>query len=246
MYDLISENIDIPVSSDNILLKASLYFALNTPTKAPFIVNLPGFMHNRENFLVKFYSERFANAGYYVLSYDYRGHEETQKQTGSRWDQMITQIFSDIHVVIEWIIKNQSNRLLKNKIALFGRSLGGAIILSHGFIDERAKILIALSTRYDYRTIQGRYRGIKEEEREEIMRKISPNNFLKKNSLNNDRVLIAHCKDDEVIPIENLYKIKESLGLNDENVIEFNSGGHTFSGHREEIFNYSLEFLKKL
>ncbi|MFX0141043.1 MAG: hypothetical protein ACFFDN_45815, partial [Candidatus Hodarchaeota archaeon] len=92
----------------------------------------------------------------------------------------------------------------------------------------------------------GRYQGIKEEEREEIMRKISPNNFLKRNSLNNERILIAHCKDDDRIPFENLYQIKENLGLNDENVIEFDTGGHTFSGHREEIFNYSLEFLKKL
>ena len=246
MTDLITENIDIPVRSDNIVLKGSIYFTLNTPPKAPFIVNLPGFMQHRENYLVKFYSERFANKGYYVLSYDYRGHGETQKQTGSRWDQMITQIFSDIHVVIEWIIQNQSKRLLENKIALFGRSLGGAIILSHGFIDERAKILIALSTRYDYRTIQGKYQGIEEGEREEIMSKISPNNFLKKDSLNNDRILIGHCKDDERIPFENLYQIKENLGLSDENVIEFDTGGHTFSGHREEIFNYSLEFLKKL
>ncbi|UCD02372.1 MAG: alpha/beta fold hydrolase [Promethearchaeota archaeon] len=246
MTELITENIDIPVRSDNIILKGSIYFRLNTPSKAPFIINLPGFMHHRGNFLVKFFSERFADAGYYVLSYDYRGHGETQKQTGSRLDQMITQIFSDIHVVIDWIIQNQSNRLLENKIALFGRSLGGAIILSHGFIDERAKILIALSTRYDYRTIPERYQNIEEEIREDIMRKISPNNFLKKNSLNNDRILIAHCKDDNQIPFKNLYQIKENLGLNDYNVIEFDTGGHTFSGHREEIFKYALEFLKKL
>ncbi|MFX0103903.1 MAG: alpha/beta hydrolase family protein [Candidatus Hodarchaeota archaeon] len=246
MTDIITENVDIPVNSNNINLKGSIYFTLNTPSKAPFIINLPGFMHHRGNFLVKFYSERFAKAGYYVLSYDYRGHGETQKQTGSRWDQMITEIFSDIHVVIAWIIQNQSNRLLENKIGLFGRSLGGAIILSHGFIDERAKILIALSTRFDYHTIQGKYRGIDEDEREEVIRKISPNNYLKKNSLNNDRILIAHCKDDDQIPFENLYRIKEKLGLNDENVIEFDAGGHTFSGHREEIFKYAIEFLKKL
>jgi len=130
MTDLITENIDIPVNSNKINLKGSIYFTLNTPPKAPFIINLPGFMHHRGNFLVKFFSERFANAGYYVLSYDYRGHGETQKQTGSRWDQMITQIFSDIHVVIDWIIQNQSKRLLENKIGLFGRSLGSNYIIS--------------------------------------------------------------------------------------------------------------------
>lgn len=203
-------------------------------------------MNHRESYLVKYFSERFANAGYYVLSYDYRGHGETKEETGNRWYEMMPQIFSDIHIVIEWIIKNQAMRLLDEKVALFGRSLGGAIILSHGFIDERAKLLIALSTRYDYRTIRGRYPAVEEHEGEEIISKISPKSFLKNDPLNNERIMIAHCRDDNTVPFENLHHIKERLGLNDKNVIEFDTGGHTFSGHREDIFNYSLEFLKKV
>ncbi|MCK4284939.1 MAG: hypothetical protein KAX18_02000, partial [Candidatus Lokiarchaeota archaeon] len=143
-------------------------------------------------------------------------------------------------------IQKQAYRLLENKIALFGRSLGGAIILSHGFIDERARLLIALSTRYDYNTIRGRYQTVEEHEGEDIIKKISPKYFLKKDPINNERILIAHCKDDDRVPFENLIHIKENLGLNDENVIEFDTGGHTFSGHREEIFNYSLKFLEKI
>ena len=246
MTDLNTENIDIHIKSDKINLKGSIYYTAKTPVKAPFMINLPGFMNHRENYLVKFFSEKFANAGYYVLSYDYRGHGETQKQTGPRWDKMIPQIFSDIHVVLDWIIQKQAYRLLEKKIALFGRSLGGAIILSHGFIDERAKILIALSTRYDYYTIRGRYQTIEEHEGENIIRKISPKYFLKKDPINNKRILIAHCKDDDTVPFENLTQIKENLGLNSENVIEFDTGGHTFSGHREEIFYYSLKFLEKI
>ena len=246
MVELIIENIDIYIKSDNISLKGSIYYTSRTPEKAPFLLNLPGFMNHRENYLVKFFSEKFANAGYYVLSYDYRGHGETQKQTGSRWDKMIPQIYSDIHIAIDWIIQKQAKRLLKNKIALFGRSLGGAIILSHGFIDERAKILIALSTRYDYSTIRGRYKAIEDQEGEEIIKIMSPKYFLKKVPLNNERILIAHCKDDDRVPFENLIQIREHLGLQDENVVEFDTGGHTFSGHREEIYNYSLKFLEKL
>ncbi len=246
MVELITENIDIHVKSDNINLKGSIYYTSRTPSKAPFLLNLPGFMNHRDNYLVQFFSEKFANAGYYVLSYDYRGHGETQKQTGSRWDKMITQIYSDIHIVIDWIIQKQAKRLLIDKIALFGRSLGGAIILSHGFIDERAKLLIALSTRYDYYTIRGRYQAVEDYEGEEIIKKISPKYFLKKDPLNNERILIAHCKDDDRVPFENLIQIRDQLGLRDENVIEFDTGGHTFSGHREEIFNYSLKFLEKL
>ena len=246
MVEFITENIDIHVKLDNINLKGSIYYTSRTPDKAPFLLNLPGFMNHRDNYLVKFFSEKFANAGYYVLSYDYRAHGETQKQTGSRWDKMILQIFSDIHIVIDWIIQNQANRLLKNKIALFGRSLGGAIILSHGFIDERAKLLIALSTRYDYKTIRGRYQAIEDQEGEGIIEKISPKYFLKNVPSNNERILIAHCKDDDRVPFENLIRIKDHLGLKDENIIEFDNGGHTFSSHREEIFNYSLKFLEKL
>jgi len=246
MTDLITENIDIPVKLDNINLKGSIYFTSKTAQKAPFIVNLAGFMNHRENFLVKFFSDNFAKAGYYVLSYDYRGHGETQKETGSRWDRMISKIFSDIHVVIKWILETQSKRLLENKIALFGRSLGAAIILSQGYVDKRAKKLIALSTRYDYEQIKGMYKQVEEQEGEGIIRKISPKYFLKRDPKNNQRILIAHCKDDDRVPFENLHHIKEHLGLDDENVIEFDTGGHTFSDHREDIIKYSLKFLKKL
>ncbi len=239
MTDLVIKNIDIPIILDKIDLKGSIYYLSNTKAKAPFIVNMGGLLDHRESYLVKFFTEKFANAGYYVLSYDYRGHGETKKQTGSRWDKMTPQIFSDIHIVLEWIIQNQSKRLLENKIALFGRSFGSAITLTHGFIDERAKALIALCTRYDYHTTLAKYP-------EAIIEKISPKNFLKKNRFNNNRILISHCKDDNRIPFENLYQIKKHLGLNDKNVIIYNSGGHSFKGNREDIFDRSLKFLKKL
>ncbi|GAG91978.1 unnamed protein product, partial [marine sediment metagenome] len=86
MVEFITENIDIHVKLDNLNLKGSIYYTSRTPDKAPFLLYLPGFMIHRKNYLVKYFSEKFANAGYYVLSYDYRGHGETLKQTGSRWD----------------------------------------------------------------------------------------------------------------------------------------------------------------
>lgn len=244
---MIVENVDIPVQLDNIFLKGSIYYTPKTPVKAPWLINLAAFKHSRENYLVKFYSEKFANAGYYVLSYDYRAHGETKNQTGSNYFKMIPQIFSDIHVVLDWVVQNQSTRVLENKIALFGRSLGGAIILSHGFIDERAKTLISLSARYDYDTVKSRYKKrILDKKQDNYIRKFSPKFFLRKDQMNNERILLVHCKDDEIVPFNNLYQIRDRLGLSSENVIEFATGGHTFKGHREEIFKYSLEFLKKL
>ena len=239
MTDLTTENIDIPTKIDNIILKGSIYYTSNTKKKAPFIVILPGFLEHRMRGFVKYFSAKFADAGYYVLSYDYRAHGETKTNYSSNWNIIFPLIFSDIHRVLEWIIEDQSHKLLGDKIALFGRSLGGAIVLSHGFIDDRAKILIALSPRYDYHTTQIKFQ-------EEAVKKISPRYFIKKTPRNNDRIFIAHCKDDTRIPFQNLIQTKEHLGLYDENVIIYEDGGHSFKGHREDIFYRSQDFLRML
>ncbi len=210
------ENIDIPIKEDSISLKGSIYFTSHTLPKAPWIITCAGFGYHRGSKFVKSYTERFVNAGYYVLSYDYRGHGETAGQTGElrskEFFNMFPKVFSDISVVISWILEEQSNRLLEDKIALFGRSLGGAIILTHGFIDNRAKILIALCSRYDYEIHRIKFP-------KDLIEKVSPKYFLKNDASNNDRILIGHVKDDDVVPFENVFHIKEHLGLKDENVM---------------------------
>ena len=239
MIDLMIEDIEIPTKQDSILLKGSIYYTNKKNSKAPFIIILPGFLEHRQNGFVKFFSKKFADAGYYVLSYDYRAHGETKSNHGYRWNKIFPLIFSDIHIVLEWIIEYQSKRLLEDKIALLGRSLGGGIALSHGFIDNRAKILIALSPRYDYHTTQIKFK-------EEAIKKISPHNFLKKDPRNSDRIFITHCKDDNRIPFQNLIQIQEHLELNDKNVVKFDNGGHSFKGHQEDIFYRSQDFLSML
>ncbi|MHA1461127.1 MAG: alpha/beta hydrolase family protein [Promethearchaeota archaeon] len=239
MNSITIENIDIPIKGEDLFLKGTIYSNPNTPKKAPFIINLAGLLDHRESYFVKYYTEKFVNAGFYVLSYDYRAHGETKKQTGSRWDRMVVQIFSDIRIVIDWVLTHQSYRILEQKIILFGRSMGGAIILTQGFLNKKVKVLIALCTRYDYHTTRIKFQ-------EEIIQKISPKYFLKDEQSNNKRILIAHCKDDNRIPFSNLSQIKNHLNLDAENVIQFEVGGHSFKEHREEIFNASLKFIKKI
>ena len=234
------ENVDIPIKEDNISLKASIYYTQITPPKAPWIIACACFGGHRGSKFIKSYIERFVRAGYYVLSYDYRGHGETAKQTGKNVLKMISEIYSDFNEVITWIIENQSHRLLDEKIALFGRSWGGAIILTRGFIDERAKILISLSARYDYHTVG----TIKFPE--DIVEKVSPRYFLKKDPKNDERILLAHCRDDPRIPFHNVKSIQEQLGLAENNVITFDTGGHSFKEHREELFEKVIEILKRL
>jgi dienelactone hydrolase len=240
MENIKVENVDIPIESDNINLKGSIYFSSKTPPKGKWIINLAGMMDHRESYFVKLYSEKFAKAGYYVLSYDYRGHGETAKQTGKNVLKMISEIFSDFSEVINWLIENQSHRLLDEKIALFGRSWGAAIILTRGFKDDRAKILISLCARYDYHTVG----TIKFPE--DIVEKVSPRYFLKKDPKNNERILIAHCRDDPRIPFHNVKSIKEQLGLSEDNVIVYDTGGHSFKEHRDDLFERAIEFLKRL
>lgn len=235
--NIIEEKIDIPIVGTKINLKGSIYFSEQTPKKAPFIINVAGLTAHRGKYLEKYFSEQFASKGFYVLGYDHRAHGETSKQTGTLWLKHIKEIFNDINRVVTWILETQRERLSNDRISMFGRSLGGAMILTKGHSDKRVNKLIALCTRYDYHTT-----GVKFPE--DVISNISPMNVIQKKTDNNSRILIAHCKDDEFIPFENLNQIKDHFGLSDNNVIKYNDGGHSFSGHREEIIKLVIEFLK--
>ena len=238
MTDPIEEKIEIPVEEGKFVLKGSIYSTSHTPKKAPWILNLPGITEHRESKFVQYYTEKFADAGFYVLCYDYRGHGETAKTTGKNLIKLMPKIFSDIRAVIKWVNVTQKDRLFNNQIILFGRSLGGAIILTHGYLDEGAKLLIPLCTRYDYAT----YTGLQFPE--VIIKHISPKYFIEARPSNNNRILLAHCKDDPQIPFDNVFQIQDQLELADENVLIFEEGGHSFKGHREEILHKSLKFIE--
>ena len=239
MKNLYIENIEIPIKTDNIKLKGSIYFSSKTQLKAPWVIILAGFLAHRGIDFEKYFIKRFADEGFYVLSYDYRGHgENARKNERIDFIKLTPKIFSDIHEVISWVLETQSNRILDKKISLFGRSYGGAIILTNGYIDQRVNSLISLCARYDYTTVPFEIPN-------DLIEKISPKHFLIKDDLNSERILIAHCKDDDRIPFENLLQIKEHLGLKDENVLIYDKGGHSFEGHRDELFKKAIEFLKK-
>ncbi|TFF97289.1 MAG: hypothetical protein EU547_04755 [Promethearchaeota archaeon] len=152
--------------------------------------------------------------------------------------KLLPEIFSDLHKTIDWLLQSQEGRILEKSINLFGRSLGGAIILTEGFIDKRVRKIIACCTRYDYHSVA------KIRFPEEVITKISPMYFLKKETMNKSRILIAHCRDDKQIPFKNLKLIKKRLDLPDDNVLIYSEGGHSFRGHREDLFQEALKCLK--
>ena len=109
------EDIDIPIINDTLSLKGSIYYGLKTPKKAPFIINISGMGNNRNSSFVYYFSEKFAEAGYYVLSYDHRGHGKTEKLTKRVINDNIVKIFYDIHHVITWIINQQKELVFEYK-----------------------------------------------------------------------------------------------------------------------------------
>lgn len=237
MHDIEKQNVDIPIKGESISLKGTIYSTSIVSRKAPWLINCPGLLNTRESSFVKYFSEKFARAGFYVLSYDYRAHGETAKQTGKNWLKLLPKIFSDLNKAIDWLIQTHREQILKGNVNLFGRSLGGAIILTHGFKDDRVKKIIACCTRYDYHSVS------KLRFPEEVIKQISPVYFLNNSPDNKNRILIAHCRDDGRIPFENLNLIRNHLNLPEENVLIFEEGGHSFKGHREEVFQKALKFL---
>ena len=237
--EVIEEDIDIPVEDGKVKLKGTIYYSKNTLPEAPFVINMAGFGDHRESYFVKLFSKKFANAGFYVLTYDYRAHGETAKQTRRNISKVMQKIFTDLEIVITWVLEKQKTRLLEDKLVLFGRSLGGAIILTQGYLDDRINLLLAMCTRFDYHTVP----TVKFSE--EDIEFISPKYYLKTDPRNNERILIGHCQNDDIIPFKNLLQIKEQLGLKDENAIVYEGGKHAFSGYRHDLFFRSIEFINK-
>ncbi|MBN1803016.1 MAG: hypothetical protein JW891_16015 [Candidatus Lokiarchaeota archaeon] len=110
--------------------------------------------------------------------------------------------------------------------------------LTKEILDERAKVLISLCARYDYHT----YTGLKLSE--EVIHEISPRYYIKEYPNNKNRILIAHCRDDKIIPFSNLVQIQQKLQLSDDNVIIYDSGGHSFKGDKSDLFTRILKFLR--
>ncbi|MFO8019571.1 MAG: alpha/beta fold hydrolase [Promethearchaeia archaeon] len=234
-----TKKIEIPVKNAEISLQGLIYSSAKTPKQSAWVINCHGLLEHKKSTFTRFFSKKFAAAGYYVVSYDYRAHGETAEQTGKNWLKHMPEIFTDIRDVISWIYEMQTDKLKDEKIVLFGRSLGGAIILTQGFLDERADFLIPLCTRYDYSSFHVEFP-------QDLIKKMSAKYFLRQKEENNERILIGHCKDDNQIPFENVLKIKDHLGLQDENVMIFDEGGHSFDGKKEIVFKKIMIFFRKI
>jgi len=247
------EYIKIPIGSGH-FLPGDLVKGPMTPEKdAPIVIVCHGMGGQRQDFYN--IGIPFSFMGFSVLFYDSRGHGETN--FGKKWDTLY--IIKDISKVVDFIEKRaeEVGDISSKEIIAWGGSMGGGIVLNEGYLDQRIKFVIAVCTWADFQmTATRKLKNLSEaivKAGFEIMginlnpsnlqnRMVSPifNSFNKKKGFfnqpvwwdvdNDYRVMLAHCKDDQVVNYENFEMNKEFLNMKPENYISFEKGNHAFAG----------------
>jgi pimeloyl-ACP methyl ester carboxylesterase len=110
-----------------------------TPTACPAIVMCQGAVGLKELFGFPDIAQRFADLGYMTLIFDYRGFGESEGERGRVFPQ---EHLDDIRNAITFL-SLQSN-VDKDRIALFGTSMGGAYVVGAGALDARAGWVISV------------------------------------------------------------------------------------------------------
>ena len=120
--------------SNGQLIKGHLYSPV-LENKAPAIVLAHGFAGVKE-LLLPAYAEKFAKAGFYALTFDYRGFGESEGERGKIVpnDQIL-----DIRNAITFL--TSLKEIDADNIGLWGTSFGGANAIIASSIDKRIKCL---------------------------------------------------------------------------------------------------------
>ena len=111
---------DISFDSHDSKVVGHLYMPEDISEKSPGIIMCHGFAGVKE-MLLPAYAERFASAGYIVLTFDYRGFGESEGDSG-RLDPKLQ--IEDIHSAINFFMS--LDQVDSNRIGLWGTSYGGA------------------------------------------------------------------------------------------------------------------------
>ncbi len=121
--------------SEGYLIKGLLYIPEKGEEQYPVIIMCHGFAGVKE-LLLPGYAEKFVNAGYMVLTFDYRGFGESEGVAGRLIpkEQIV-----DIRNAITYIETRTDTN--SNRIGLWGTSLGGTNVISAAYEDKRVKCI---------------------------------------------------------------------------------------------------------
>ncbi len=116
----------------------------------------------------------------------------------------------------------QNDRVDKNNLIYFGIDYGAEIVLLEGLIDEDVKIICGIS-----------------------LYLIDKNKIEKRN--NSDKVYLAHCKDDKIVPFSDFEKNRDLLALKKNNLLILDFGGHYLLSMEHSVAAFfSIKIKQKL
>ena len=257
---------EIITMSDGKKLQAYVYSSDITSDIAPAVLFLHGYGGFAQDFNFESLLSSLCLAGYRIFAYDYRAsgrsREKGEPSIFQSSDEIfIDLIFKDVNTAINWMYNHKG--VNKENVNLIGASLGGAMALSYPLHDEKLKKIIGICTPHDFSAVfrEGFVNGpfisriyfkllfkkIKDVEKFLIkIHEVSPEVKIREDFNYSNRVFLAHCQDDEVIPFgKHFIKNVEKLRLPSENTLIFERGGHEFKGNTAPLVARMLYWLKK-
>ncbi|MFX1313521.1 MAG: alpha/beta hydrolase family protein [Promethearchaeota archaeon] len=223
--------------------------------KSSIIVICHGFSDTKEN--LQYYYFPLAYQGYVVLAYDARGTGKSKK-LGKRSDFL--KRIEDFKQLIEWI--NLEKEFYEFKIYCVGFSIGAMTVLCAGFLNNRIKKIIAISSMSYYKQNIPKYnpivilsyllKRVKLFPNKEENEKISPYLIIKsaKKDLSEEewtnlssRVMLIHSKNDKVIKYINFEENRLLLEIPEKNLLIFKKGGHSLKKNECSLVGATLNFL---
>jgi len=249
------ERIQVPIGGGHFLPGDIIKGALTPKKNAPVLILCHGLGGERTGYYQ--FAIPLSFMGFACVLVDSRGHGENEGVFGHKWEFMY--IIKDFGRVVDFIEKRAAEvgDLDSSEIVAWGASMGGIIVLNDAYLDERIKFIIAVCTLGDATIERNRKMNSLSERVIRVgfmlmgvdfyasdlqIRFISPilNSFNKKkgffghpvpDEIDNDyRVMLAHCKDDEILNYENFEVNRDFLNMPPENFIDFETGNHAFAG----------------
>ncbi|QEE17918.1 alpha/beta hydrolase family protein [Promethearchaeum syntrophicum] len=255
---------EIITMPDGKKLQAYIYSSDLTPEIAPSVLFLHGFGGFAQDFNFEGLLSSICLAGYRVFAYDFRSSGNSRKKGepsifGAANGDFIQLIFKDVVTAIDWMYQHEG--IDKANLSVIGGSLGGGMVLSSALHDERIKKLIGFCAPYDFSDVfrDGFIEGSiinrlyfkilfkKLTDVEDFLLKvhdISPIVKIDENFNYENRVFLAHSRNDDVIAFEKHFlKNVEKMKIPTRNTIIFDKGGHEFTGNSAPLIARILYWL---
>ena len=131
---------DISFDSKGLKCRGWLYLPddIDTDAKLPAIVMAHGFSAVKEQLLPDF-AERFVNAGFATLVFDYRYFGDSEGEP--RCQIFPLEMVEDYRNAISWV--SDHPHVNRDRIGIWGTSYSGGLVAYVGAIDKRAKAVVA-------------------------------------------------------------------------------------------------------